>query len=152
MGRPGCDNSGPDWFKSCSGGAPGQQAANLSKPLDILIGTPQKVVQHAQKGNLAFGDVQYVVLDEADTMFDKGFGPEVKAVLSPVRSKEGPARCILVLATLKKVEILQPLMRIPLSQVRNAVSSVYNKKYKRPYRMSVSRPSLPKKSAKFASE
>ena len=67
------------------------------------MGTPQKIVQQAEKGHLYFGDVQYVVLDEADTMFDKGFGPEVRALLNPVRKKEQPAVCILVLATLKKV-------------------------------------------------
>ena len=36
-------------------------------------------------------------------MFDRGFGPEVRALLQPLRSKESPAACILVLATLKKV-------------------------------------------------
>lgn len=60
-------------------------------------------MQQAEKRNLFFGDVQYVVLDEADTMFDKGFGPEVRAVLKPVRSKENPAQCTLVLATLTSV-------------------------------------------------
>ncbi len=75
----------------------------LAQPLDILIGTPQKLMQHAEKGNLFWGDVQYVVLDEADTMFDKGFGPEVRAVLSPLRSKAQPAKAVLVVATLSKV-------------------------------------------------
>jgi superfamily II DNA/RNA helicase len=84
------------------GGSQAQQAAALATPLDILVGTPQKIVQQAEKGHLFFGDVQYVVLDEADTMFDKGFGPEVRALLNPVRKKEQPAVCILVLATLKK--------------------------------------------------
>ena len=75
----------------------------LAQPLDILIGTPQKLMQHAEKGNLFWGDVQYVVLDEADTMFDKGFGPEVRAVLGPLRSKAQPAKAVLVVATLSKV-------------------------------------------------
>ncbi len=63
-------------------------------------------MQHAEKGNLFWGDVQYVVLDEADTMFDKGFGPEVRAVLSPLRSKAESAKTVLVVATLSKVDIL----------------------------------------------
>ena len=66
-------------------------------------------MQQAEKGHLYFGDVQYVVLDEADTMFDKGFGPEVRSVLNPVRKKEQPAVCILVLATLKKVSLFTRL-------------------------------------------
>ena len=86
-----------------AGGTFGQQSQMLAQPLDILIGTPQKLMQHAEKGNLYWGDVQYVVLDEADTMFDKGFGPEVRAVLGPLRSKAEPAKAVLVVATLSKV-------------------------------------------------
>ena len=86
-----------------AGGTFAQQASSLDKPLDILVGTPVKIMQQAEKKNLYFGDVQYVVLDEADTMFDKGFGPEVRAVLKPVRSKDKPAECTLVLATLTSV-------------------------------------------------
>ncbi|KAL3144224.1 hypothetical protein ABBQ32_004004 [Trebouxia sp. C0010 RCD-2024] len=84
------------------GGTYAQQAAALATPLDILIATPQKLLQHAEKGNVYYGDVQYVVLDEADTMFDRGFGPEVEKVLGPLRSKPQPAQCILVAATLTK--------------------------------------------------
>ena len=85
------------------GGTYAQQAAALATPLDILIATPQKLLQHAEKGNVYYGDVQYVVLDEADTMFDRGFGPEVEKLLGPLRSKPQPAQCILVAATLTKV-------------------------------------------------
>jgi hypothetical protein len=56
----------------------------------------------AEKANLYYGDVEVVVLDEADTMFDRGFGPEVKAILAAVRSKPEPARCVLVSATMTK--------------------------------------------------
>ncbi len=86
----------------------GQQKEALTQPLDILVGTPQKLVQHAEKGHLFWGDVQYVVLDEADTMFDKGFGPEVKAVLGPLRSKTQPASAVLVVATLSQVRRYYP--------------------------------------------
>ncbi len=48
------------------------QTRALQRPVDLLVGTPQRVLQHAAKGNLAFGDVQWLVLDEADTMFDSG--------------------------------------------------------------------------------
>lgn len=87
----------------CAGGTYAQQAAALATPLDILVATPQKLLQHAEKGNVYYGDVQYVVLDEADTMFDRGFGPEVEKLLGPLRSKPQPAQCILVAATLTKV-------------------------------------------------
>ena len=74
--------------------------------MDVLIGTPQRVLQHAERGNLFYGDMRLVVLDEADTMFDAGFGPEVRALLGPLRSKAKPAGCVLVAATLSKVRTL----------------------------------------------
>lgn len=92
--------------RSAAGGTNAQQAAALATPLDILVATPQKLLQHAEKGNVFYGDVQCVVLDEADTMFDRGFGPDVEKVLGPLRSKPEPAQCILVAATLTKVRVL----------------------------------------------
>ncbi|KAI3431312.1 hypothetical protein D9Q98_004370 [Chlorella vulgaris] len=80
----------------------GGQREALERALDVLVGTPQRVMQHAEKSHLYYGDVEVVVLDEADTMFDRGFGPEVKAILAAVRSKPSPARCVLVSATLSK--------------------------------------------------
>lgn len=78
------------------------QKALLDKPLDILIGTPARITQHAQRGNVYYGDVHAVVVDEADTMLDRGFGIEVEEILKAVRSKTSPARCILVSATMTK--------------------------------------------------
>jgi len=52
-----------------------------------------------------------VVLDEADTMFDAGFGSEVRALLRPLRSKAQPAACVLVAATLSKVSRSRPALR-----------------------------------------
>ena len=43
-----------------AGGTFAQQAEALAAPLDILVGTPGKVAQHAAKGNLFYGDVQLV--------------------------------------------------------------------------------------------
>lgn len=55
-----------------AGGGWETQVRALQRPIDLLVGTPQRVLQHAAKGNLAFGDVRWLVLDEADTMFDAG--------------------------------------------------------------------------------
>jgi len=80
----------------------GAQRAALDRPVDILVGTPSRVVQHASKGSLYYGDVEVVVIDEADTMLDRGFGVEVANILKAVRGKPDPARCILVSATMTK--------------------------------------------------
>lgn len=99
-----------------SGGMTSQRTA-LQKPLDVLVATPARVVQHASRGNMYYGDVQFVVLDEADTMLDRGFGPEVSQILDAVRSKQragDPARCILVSATMSK-----PVKRLITEQFPN---------------------------------
>ena len=41
-----------------AGLAPAMQREALAKPVDVVIGTPQKIAQHAQAGNLYYGDVQ----------------------------------------------------------------------------------------------
>lgn len=86
-----------------NGGVPLSKGAKaLGYPVDILVATPQRVLQHHKEGHLFFGDIKYVVLDEADTMFDQGFGAEVRQVLKPVRQKEEPCKVVLVTATLTK--------------------------------------------------
>jgi len=110
------------------GGDMSSQKAALGRGLDILVGTPTRVSQHAAKGNLFYGDVDLVVLDEADTMMDRGFGPEVDQILTAVRNKANPARCILVSATMtKQVESLvqskfPKLRRIQTSTLHKGVS------------------------------
>jgi superfamily II DNA/RNA helicase len=93
---------------AASGSAdPANERAALDRPIDVLVGTPRRVAQHAAAGRVFYGDVQVVVLDEADTMLDEGFGPEVRAVLAAVRGKPGRARCVLAAATAgKKVKKL----------------------------------------------
>ena len=60
------------------GGVPeGPQRKLLDAPLDVLVATPGRLVQHLDAGSLFLGDVRHVVLDEVDTMFDAGFGPEL---------------------------------------------------------------------------
>lgn len=53
------------------------QAAMLRK-IDILIGTPGRLIEHANAGNLLFDDVEMLVLDEADRMLDMGFAEDVQ--------------------------------------------------------------------------
>nr|WP_256355009.1 DEAD/DEAH box helicase [Pseudomonas sp. sia0905] len=53
------------------------QAAMLRK-VDIVIGTPGRLIEHANAGNLLFDDVEVLVLDEADRMLDMGFAEDVQ--------------------------------------------------------------------------
>ena len=65
------------------GGVPdGPQLKRLrASPVDLLVATPGRLVKLMEAGGLFLGDVRHVVMDEVDTMFDAGFGPELDAVL-----------------------------------------------------------------------
>ncbi|KAL1535155.1 DEAD-box ATP-dependent RNA helicase 39 [Salvia divinorum] len=69
------------------GGRLKPQEDSLNSPIDMVVGTPGRVLQHVEEGNLVYGDIRYVVLDEADTMFDHGFGPDIRKFLAPLRSR-----------------------------------------------------------------
>ncbi len=58
-----------------------QQADQLRRGVDILIGTPGRVIDMINRGLLSLGDLQIVVLDEADRMLDIGFRPDIERIL-----------------------------------------------------------------------
>lgn len=58
-----------------------QQADQLRRGVDVLIGTPGRVIDMINRGLLSLGDLQVVVLDEADRMLDIGFRPDIERIL-----------------------------------------------------------------------
>ncbi|MBX9753110.1 MAG: DEAD/DEAH box helicase, partial [Pseudomonadaceae bacterium] len=54
------------------------QAAMLRKVPDILIGTPGRMLEQLNAGNLKLNDVEVLILDEADRMLDMGFAEDVQ--------------------------------------------------------------------------
>lgn len=59
-----------------------KQAIQLEKcPLDILIGTPGRIIDWVSRGVLFLDRVEVLVLDEADRMLDMGFIPDVKRII-----------------------------------------------------------------------
>ncbi|TXG53228.1 hypothetical protein EZV62_022397 [Acer yangbiense] len=48
--------------------------------IGMLVGTPSEVIQQIEEGNICCDDIKYVVLDEADTLFDHGFGPTISKI------------------------------------------------------------------------
>lgn len=65
------------------GGQPiGKQTRVLKKGVHIVVGTPGRVIDHIQKGNLDLIGVERVVLDEADEMLDMGFREDIEEILN----------------------------------------------------------------------
>jgi len=84
-----------------------KQRQMLERPLDVVVATTKAFADHLAGARVYIGDCKYVVLDEADTMFDRGFGPEVTAILGPMKKKPAPANAVLVSATMtRKVKAL----------------------------------------------
>ncbi|CAK9174159.1 unnamed protein product [Ilex paraguariensis] len=89
------------------GGRLRPQEDSLNVPIDMVVGTPGRVLQHIKEGNLVYGDIRYLVLDEADTMFDRGFGPDIRKFLGPLKNRASKPdgqgfQTVLVTATMTK--------------------------------------------------
>jgi superfamily II DNA/RNA helicase len=59
----------------------------LSQPLDILIATPGRLLDHMERGRINLSRLQMLVLDEADRMLDMGFIPDVKKICAAINTK-----------------------------------------------------------------
>ena len=65
------------------GGVPmDPQTQALRRGVEILVATPGRLLDHVQQKMLAFSQVEFFVLDEADRMLDMGFIPDVKRIIS----------------------------------------------------------------------
>ncbi|MCA9014865.1 MAG: DEAD/DEAH box helicase, partial [Planctomycetaceae bacterium] len=57
------------------------QESQLKKGAQIAVGTPGRVIDHINRGNLKLDQLGFVVLDEADRMLDIGFRPDIEKIL-----------------------------------------------------------------------
>ncbi|XP_010036054.2 DEAD-box ATP-dependent RNA helicase 53, mitochondrial [Eucalyptus grandis] len=64
------------------GGTPiGSQMRQLDYGVDVVVGTPGRVIDLLKRGALNLSEVQFVVLDEADQMLAVGFEEDVETIL-----------------------------------------------------------------------
>jgi ATP-dependent RNA helicase DeaD len=65
------------------GGQPiGRQLQALKRGVDVVVGTPGRVLDHIGRSTLRLGEVRTVVLDEADEMLDMGFAEDIDEILA----------------------------------------------------------------------
>nr|BFE90611.1 hypothetical protein GCM10020185_11470 [Pseudomonas brassicacearum subsp. brassicacearum] len=64
------------------------QAAMLRKVPDILIGTPGRMIEQLNAGNLDLKEVEVLVLDEADRMLDMGFAEDVQRLVDECTNRQ----------------------------------------------------------------
>lgn len=72
-------------FGTITGGVgyPAQEQL-LRKPLDFLVATPGRLMDHMNRGRVDFSRLEILVLDEADRMLDMGFINDIEQILEPM--------------------------------------------------------------------
>ncbi|MGY2065203.1 DEAD/DEAH box helicase [Blastococcus sp. SYSU DS0619] len=63
------------------------QIESLKNGVEVVVGTPGRLLDLAQRGDLILGKVKVLVLDEADEMLDLGFLPDIERILAMVPDK-----------------------------------------------------------------
>ena len=56
----------------------------LSQPVDLIVATPGRLIDHLERGKLDLSRVEILVLDEADRMLDMGFSEDVDRIAAAV--------------------------------------------------------------------
>jgi superfamily II DNA/RNA helicase len=57
-----------------------EQLMLLSRPVDFIVATPGRLIDHLERGKINLGRLELLVLDEADRMLDMGFSEDVDRI------------------------------------------------------------------------
>ena len=84
----------------------------LSSPVDILVATPGRLIDHIERGRIDFSRLEMLVLDEADRMLDMGFIDDVERIAAATPATR---QTLLFSATLDGVigNLAQRLLKSP---------------------------------------
>ncbi|MDE3053126.1 MAG: DEAD/DEAH box helicase [Gemmatimonadota bacterium] len=62
------------------------QQAKLRAGVDVVVATPGRMIDHLERQNVVFDDLEVLVLDEADRMLDMGFAPQINRIVAEIPS------------------------------------------------------------------
>ncbi|KAL9557506.1 hypothetical protein MBANPS3_001360 [Mucor bainieri] len=75
-------------------------------PIDILVTTPTTLVSYQKDGTLSLTDTRYLIIDEADSLFDAGWGDDCRKIIKRVQETaektKQPEKVVVVSATLPR--------------------------------------------------
>jgi ATP-dependent RNA helicase RhlE len=105
----------------------GAQVASLRRGLDILVATPGRLLDLMSQGCVPLGDVETLVLDEADRMLDMGFIDPIRRILAKLPARRQnllfSATMPAPIATLAD-QILRDPAKVSVAPVATTVDSV----------------------------
>ncbi len=64
-----------------------KQLSQLKANPRVIIGTPGRIIDHLERGTLRVNNIECLVLDETDRMFDMGFGIQLDHIISKLPTK-----------------------------------------------------------------
>jgi ATP-dependent RNA helicase RhlE len=64
-----------------------QQTRELRRGAEIVVACPGRLLDYLWKGTVSLSDLEILVIDEADRMFDMGFLPDVRNILACIMNK-----------------------------------------------------------------
>ncbi|WP_176015278.1 DEAD/DEAH box helicase [Victivallis sp. Marseille-Q1083] len=65
-----------------------KQRRSLDQPVDVLIGTPGRIIDFARGRSLNLSKTEILIIDEADRMLDMGFIPDVRRIIAQLPGRE----------------------------------------------------------------
>jgi ATP-dependent RNA helicase RhlB len=113
----------------------GHQLGRLRQGTDIIIGTPGRLLDLSEGGHLRLQDIEFLVIDEADRMFDMGFLPDIKRLIRDMRPRAS-RQSLLSSATLNRVsrslavQYLNDPVFIELTPDKMTVDTITQKLYR----------------------
>lgn len=60
----------------------GFQTRALNRPIDIIVATPGRLMDHMRQGRIDFSRLEMLILDEADRMLDMGFVEDIETIVA----------------------------------------------------------------------
>ncbi|MDD4294152.1 MAG: DEAD/DEAH box helicase [Candidatus Omnitrophica bacterium] len=88
-----------------------EQFRRIKRGLDIIVGTPGRIIDHMTRNTLSFDKLSYLILDEADEMLNMGFIDDIEKILQQTNKDK---KMLLFSATMPKriIDISKKYMQL----------------------------------------
>lgn len=81
----------------------GKQLSQLRNGTSIVVGTPGRIMDHMKRKSLQLDQLEFLVLDEADEMFDMGFRDDMKTIIEKTNPNRQTLFFLLLLTTILRI-------------------------------------------------